>query len=52
MIIINACLRRQTFNWKISYLLKKAWSLMDAFGVYTISHTLRQGNQVANQLSK
>ena len=50
-LVINACLQRHVGNWKFGYILHKAWNLIDRFNSVIFSHTLREGNQVADILS-
>jgi ribonuclease HI/exonuclease III len=51
MIIIKACLSKNSFNWKITYILKQIWGLLDSFREYQISHIYREGNSVADYLA-
>ena len=51
MIIIKACLSKNSFNWKITYILKQIWGLLDSFREYQISHIYREGNFVADYLA-
>ena len=50
-LVINACLQCHVGNWKFGYILHKAWNLIDKFNSVIFSHTLREGNQVADILS-
>lgn len=50
-IIISACIKRNIDNWQIRYLLEQAWTLIDTFTNFTISHVYREGNRVANHLA-
>ena len=50
-LVINACLQCHVGYWKFGYILHKAWHLIDRFNSIIFSHTLREGNQVADILS-
>jgi len=51
LIIINSLKKHHTFNWQLDYLLQEAWHLLDAFDSYIISHTLREGNRLADAIA-
>jgi ribonuclease HI len=50
-VVINSCVKKKIENWKFGYVLEKAWAIIDKFKVVSFSHTLREGNQVADNLS-
>ena len=50
-LVINSCLQRRVGNWKFGYILQKTWSIIDIFKTVSFSHTLREGNQVVDNLS-
>ena len=50
-IIIDACIHRRIHSWKLKYILNQIWRLLDECSDVFISHTYREGNQVADHLS-
>lgn len=50
-LIINACIQRKTLNWRINYVLRQVWSLLDSFEAFHISHTYREGNKMVDILA-
>ncbi len=50
-VVINSCVNKKLENYKFGHILEKAWAMIDKFKVVSFSHTLREGNQVANNLS-
>ena len=50
-VIINACIHRTIFSWKLKYILIQIWRLLDECMDVCISHTYREGKQVADFLS-
>lgn len=50
-MIISACISRISHNWKLSYILHQIWLLLDSFQEVQISHTLREGNRLADHLA-
>ena len=50
-VIIEACIHRRTFSWKLKYILNQIWRLLDECQNVCISHIFREGNQVADFLS-
>jgi ribonuclease HI len=50
-VIINACLSRSSHTWKLSYILQQCWDLIDSFQDTCFSHTLREGNKLADCLA-
>lgn len=51
ILVINSCLKKKIVNSKFGYILGKAWSIIDSFKMVSFSHTLREGNQVVDNLS-
>ena len=50
-MVINSCIKWQSYSCHLQYIFKKIWHLIDQFSKVTISHTLREGNKVANFIS-
>lgn len=50
-LVINSCLKRNVDNWKFGYILVQVWNILDKFNSVVLSHTLREGNRVADSLS-
>jgi ribonuclease HI len=51
LIIINNCIKRDTHSWQLGYIFRQIWFLLDSFDEIYISHTLREGNAVADYLA-
>jgi ribonuclease HI len=51
LVIINACIKRDIHNWQLAYILQQVWILLDSIQEVYISHTLREGNAVADHLA-
>ena len=50
-LVINACLKRKVDNQKFGYILVQVWNILEKFNSVVFSHTLREGNRVADFLS-
>ena len=50
-IIIEACIHRRIFSWKLKYILNQIWRLLDECQDVFISHIFREGNRDADFLS-
>ena len=50
-VIINACIHRTIFSWKLKDILIQIWRLLYECMDVCISQTYREGNQVADFLS-
>ena len=50
-MVINSCIKRKSYSWHLQYIFKQIWYLIDQFSEVTISHTLREGNKVADFIS-
>ena len=48
MVIINACIKWESHNWRLAYILQQIWLLLDTFQEICMTHTLHEGNMVAN----
>lgn len=51
MVIISACSKSEPQNWQLAYILQKIWQLLDSFEQVYISHTLHEGNALADYLA-
>ena len=50
-VIINSCLSQTSHTWKLAYNLQQCQDLIDSFQATCFSHTLREGNKLANCLA-
>ena len=50
-MVINSCIKRKSYSWHLQYIFKQIWYLIDQFSEVTISHTLWEGNKVADFIS-
>lgn len=51
MVIINACIKRESHNWRLASILQQIWILLDTFQEICISRTLHKGNMVADYMT-
>ena len=51
-VIIDACIHRCIFSWKLKYVLNQIWRLLDECLDISISNIFREGNKVANSFIK
>ena len=47
-VIIDACIHRRIISWKLKYVLKQIWRLLDECLEVCLSHTFHEGNKVAD----
>ena len=52
LFIIDSCIHRRIISWKLKYVLKKIWRLLDECSDVCISHIYQEGNKVVDFLSK
>ena len=50
-VVINSCVKKESQNWKFGYILKFFWEMINKFKEVSFSHTLREGNQVVDNLT-
>lgn len=51
LVIISSITSKISKTWQLSYVLKHTLDLLDTFSDYSVSHTLREGNSVADLLA-
>ena len=50
-VIINACIHRKIYSWKLKYIFNQVWKQLDEFQDICISHIFQEGNRVVDHLS-
>lgn len=51
MVIINVCIKRESHNWRLAYILQQIWLLLDTFQEMCMSHTLHEENMVVDYMA-